>query len=355
VNALRELRWAESVFGTGPIAALALMIAAVLVALVLEWLHRTIFRRLATRTSSTYDDTMIALLHRPIRNTVLLAGFAAAVSRIGWDPAVVDGLRRATLSVVVILWAIATSRAFSLTFRRLAARRRVRAVQPATVPLFDTVQKVLITGLALYVGCLVWNVDVTAWLASAGIVGIAVGFAAKDTLANLFSGVFILVDAPYRIGDMIVFDTGERGRVTNVGIRSTRILTRDDVEITIPNAIIGTAKIVNESGGPEPKRRVDVRVGVSYASDIDLVRRALGEVAAELELACADPAPRVRFREMADSSLVFSLLFWIEDPEARGQAVDEANTKILARFRREGIEIPFPQRVVHWPGGRPAD
>ena len=76
------------------------------------------------------------------------------------------------------------------------------------------------------------------------------GFAAKDTLANLFAGVFILADAPYKIGDFIVLDGGERGRVTKIGIRTTRILTRDDVEITIPNATIANSKIINESGGP---------------------------------------------------------------------------------------------------------
>ncbi|MBZ0268708.1 mechanosensitive ion channel family protein, partial [bacterium] len=202
---------------------------------------------------------------------------------------------------------------------------------------------------AAYLFFLTWNIDVTAWAASAGILGIAVGFAAKDTLANLFSGVFILVDAPYRIGDMILLDTGERGLVTEVGIRSTRIVTRDDVEITIPNSQIGAAKVTNECGGPSRKRRVDVRVGVSYASDPDRVRAALMAVAAEVDEVCEQPEPRVRFREMGDSALIFSLLFWIIDPGQRGAAVDAVNTGILRRFRAEGIEIPFPQRVVHFP------
>ena len=93
----------------------------------------------------------------------------------------------------------------------------------------------------------------TAWLASAGVVGIAVGFAAKDTLANLFSGVFILADAPYKIGDYIVLDaTGMRGKVTQIGLRSTRLITRDDVEVTIPNSIMGNSQVINQSGGSTP-------------------------------------------------------------------------------------------------------
>jgi MscS family membrane protein len=85
----------------------------------------------------------------------------------------------------------------------------------------------------------------TAWLASAGIIGIAVGFAAKDTLANLFSGVFILADSPYKLGDYVVLEDNSRGKVTQIGLRSTRMLTRDDVEVTVPNSIMGNTKIIN--------------------------------------------------------------------------------------------------------------
>jgi small-conductance mechanosensitive channel len=126
----------------------------------------------------------------------------------------------------------------------------------------------------------------TAWLASAGIVGIAVGFAAKDTLANLFSGVFIMADAPYKIGDYVVLDTGERGEITHIGIRSTRMRTRDDVEVTVPNSIMGNTKIINESGGPYEKYRIRVKVGVAYGSDIDQVEQLLMEIAAANEKNC---------------------------------------------------------------------
>ena len=95
---------------------------------------------------------------------------------------------------------------------------------------------------------LIWGINPTAWLASAGVIGIAVGFAAKDSLANLFSGIFIVADAPFKIGDYIVLDSGERGAVTHLGMRSTRLLTRDDVEITIPNAVIANAKTDHHSG-----------------------------------------------------------------------------------------------------------
>ncbi|GIS88459.1 MAG: hypothetical protein CM1200mP18_11690 [Gammaproteobacteria bacterium] len=97
----------------------------------------------------------------------------------------------------------------------------------------------LVWALAVFVVIVVWDLDATGWLASAGVVGLAVGFAAKDTLSNLIAGVFIMADAQYKIDDLFILDSGERGQVTHIGLRSTRFLTRDDIEITVPNAVMG--------------------------------------------------------------------------------------------------------------------
>ena len=179
------------------------------------------------------------------------------------------------------------------------------------------------------------------------MLGIAVGFAAKDTLANLFSGVFIVADAPYKLGDYIILDSGERGMVTHVGLRSTRLLTRDDIEITVPNSVMGSAKIINESGGPYTKMRVRVKVGVAYGCDVDHVCETLLAVCEEHEGLCKDPAPRVRMRGFGDSSLDFELLAWIEQPVDRGRTAHELYMETYKKFAAENIEIPFPQRDLH--------
>ncbi len=175
----------------------------------------------------------------------------------------------------------------------------------------------------------------------------AIGFAAKDTLANLFGGIFILADAPYKVGDFVVLGSGERGEVTQIGLRSTRLLTRDDVEVTVPNAVIANAKIVNESGGPWVKERVRVKVGVAYGSDIDQVREVLMAVAAENPHVEQDPEPRVRFRAFGDSGLDFELLAWVREPVLRGRVLDALNTEVYKRFAAAGIEIPYPKRDVY--------
>ena len=135
--------------------------------------------------------------------------------------------------------------------------------------------------------------------------------------------------------------------MTNIGLRSTRILTRDDVEITIPNGIIGNSTITNEAGGPSEKHRIRLSVGVAYGSDMDHVIETLEKVAADHDEVCGDPAPRVRFRAFGDSILDFELLCWIDRPVDRGRLQHELGVNVYKAFARNDIEIPFPQRDLH--------
>ncbi|WP_338729910.1 mechanosensitive ion channel family protein [Haladaptatus sp. DJG-WS-42] len=190
-----------------------------------------------------------------------------------------------------------------------------------------------------------WEIDITPFLASAGIIGIVVGLAARDTIANFFGGIALYFDGTYAVGDYIVLESGERGRVEDISIRSTVIRTRDDLLVTVPNAVLNSARIVNEST-PERERRIRLPVGVAYGSDVDRVEEVLLAEANAENLVLEQPHPRVRFRGFGDSALDFELLCWISDPVLRGRATHEMNKRIYQAFGRENIEIPFPQRVV---------
>lgn len=144
----------------------------------------------------------------------------------------------------------------------------------------------------------------------------------------------------------MVLDAGERGEVTKVGIRTTRLLTRDDVEVTVPNSEMANSKIVNESGGRWVKYRIRIKVGVAYGSDVDQVVEVLEKVTEDHPKVCRDPAPRVRMRGFGDSSLDFELLCWINHPSERGLVSHQLYMDIYKALNREDIEIPFPQRDV---------
>jgi len=191
-----------------------------------------------------------------------------------------------------------------------------------------------------------FGVPVTAIFASAGIAGMAIALAARETLANFFGGISIFLDRPFRAGDYIVLDNGDRGEVKSVGMRSTKIQTRDDVMITIPNSVITNGKVVNQSS-PHPSFRVRVKIGVAYGSDVDRVEEILMELAIQNELVISNPEPRVRFRSFGDSALDFELLCWAARPHDRGRLIHTLCRDIYKRFNDEGIEIPFPQRDVY--------
>jgi len=331
--------------------AILVILASLILARIADWFLTRVLTRLTRKTASAIDDQALGMLHKPIRYSVLLAGLSVAITQVGL-PEPFSFMAFGTIkTLAVVIWLLLATRLTLLILDWMTRHPdRFHVVQPDSKPLFEIVTKLLIFGGAFYFLLISWGVNVTAWLASAGIVGIAVGFAAKDTLANLFAGVFILADAPYKIGDFIVLDGGERGQVSRIGLRSTRMLTRDDVEVTIPNATIANSKILNESGGPYVKYRNRVAVGVAYGSDVDQVREVLLEVAAaaveEGHLA-PHPEPRVRFREFGDSALLFELLYWIEKPETRGLIQDHINTAIYKALARANIAIPFPQRDLY--------
>ena len=120
------------------------------------------------------------------------------------------------------------------------------------------------------------------------------------------------------------------------------LLTRDDIEITVPNAVIANAKIVNESGGPWTKERLRVKVSAAYGCDVDEVRETLFSVASDNPDVVAHPEPRVRLRALGDYGLDFELLGWISEPVYRGRVLDALYTEVYKRFEARGIEIPFP-------------
>ena len=127
----------------------------------------------------------------------------------------------------------------------------------------------------------------------------------------------------------------------------TRLITRDDVEVTVPNSIMGNSKVTNQSGGPNPKFRIRVKIGVAYGTDIDQVREILMKIATDEPLVTQSPEPRVRFRTFGASSLDFELLCWIENPELRGRTLDKLNVETYKKFNEENIEIPYAKQDLY--------
>ncbi len=346
------LTWLQplfDLFGNYPMAKSGLVVLVVIAfANLITALLTRLVRLIMIRSGHQLDEAILRAMREPLLWSVVTSGMHTAVAMLEL-PNEWSGPAHSVINTLLILfWSTFFIRTLRFVLNGLSRRRgHNNLIRPQTLPLFNNLAMVVLLALVLYLMFKAWNIDMTAWLASAGVVGIAVGFAAKDTLANLFSGVFILADAPYKIGDYVVLDSGERGKITHIGLRSTRMLTRDDVEVTVPNSIMGNTRIVNQSGGPYEKFRIAVRVGVAYGSDIDQVREVLMAVALNELMVCADPEPRVRFRTFGASGLDFELLCWVEEPELRGRVIDRLNCAVYKRFMQEGIEIPYAKHDLY--------
>lgn len=341
-------QWFEELWANKTSQAALIVVGSLVAGILVNWLVTGTVLLWARRTRWKLDEQLVSLLHGPIVKTVVLVGLWVATARIELDEKYAEPTRNGLLTVGLLVWTVLTFRVSALLLRLARENReRFSAVRSQTLPLFSNLSKLVLAGISAYLLIVIWDIDATGWMASAGIVGVAVGFAAKDTLANLFAGVFVIADAPYRVGDFIVLGSGERGQVNHIGLRSTRILTRDDIEITIPNSIIASSMVTNETGGPYTKRRVRVKVQVAYGSDVDRVREVLCEIPQNVEWVCESPAHKARFRGFGDSGLNFELLCWIDEPVLRGRTLDALNTAVYKRFMKEGIEIPYPKRDLY--------
>ena len=343
--------WLTEVWATSGFRAGVIVVGSMVAAAIVEFILTRVFGRLVGKTETKLDDEIIEAVRRPIFLTVILIGCWWSALELNLSLRVERLTRALLLSAAIIFWVFAlfsvTTKLLRALGERASSTGRKSVIHPRTIPVFDMLLKIALVAAAAYFALLAWDIDPTAWLASAGILGIAVGFGAKDSLANLFAGIFIVADAPYKVGDYIVLEPAIRGRVTSIGIRSTRILTLDDTEITVPNSIMGNSMIVNEVGGPAPKQRTTISVSVAYGSDIDVVHQVLLGCTEGVELICSNPKPLTRFMSFGDSGLNFNLHVWIARPEKRDELTSLLNEAVYKAFAKHEIEIPFPQQDVH--------
>jgi small-conductance mechanosensitive channel len=205
--------------------------------------------------------------------------------------------------------------------------------------------------LGFYVALIVNGVDLSSLAVVAGALGLGVGFGLQNIVANFISGLVLLAERPVAVGDRIEV-AGVAGNVTRINLRSTTVVTNDNISIIVPNSDLTSRPVTNWSHG-DAKVRVRLPVGVAYGSDVERVRSLLLEVASAHPQVLANPASTVYFDSFGESSLNFELAVWTEAMSRNPRRFrSDLNFAVEHSLREAGIEIPFPQRVVHM---RPKD
>jgi small-conductance mechanosensitive channel len=327
-------------------ATLVVLVLSLGGALVVEMVLIRGASRLVRRTDTKFDNMVVRNIRWPLVVSVGLAGIYVLTR----TPAVVEStlvtagqldtfFGRPSLVVIVVTWAWALNNLVTEAVEEV----KERGSRFDFAPVFSNVWTLVVAVGTVAALLRLYNIDITPLLGAAGVAGIAVGFAAKDTVANFFGGIALYFDDTYKLGDYIVLDSGEAGTVVEVGIRSTTLMTRDEVLVTVPNSALNAAKVVNESA-PQRRRRIRVPIGVAYGTDVDEFEALVTELAQEEPLVLDSPKPRMRLRRFGDSALEYELLCWVASPTRRARATHELNRSIYQALATRGIEIPYPKR-----------
>lgn len=202
---------------------------------------------------------------------------------------------------------------------------------------------IMISGTAVALQTI--NLNLGGLVVIFGFLSVGIGFGLQNITSNFVSGLILLFERPIKIGDRVTVGDAE-GHVTEINMRSTTIRSLNNISIIVPNSEFVSSRVINWSHG-DLKVRLDVEVGVSYSSDLDLVIKALNEVAANSSHVLKEPKPEVIFKSFGDSSWDLQLRVWLKDPYDYYRIRSAINCDIVRKFRQYDIEIPFPQRDLH--------
>ena len=273
----------------------------------------------------------------PLSNELDRIGFEAGKTRI---------------SVLAVLqWAVTAVLLFALVrFVNRLTRHFIEGtnrLDPAQKLLVEKLAGIAVIIIAFFVGIDFLGIDLTALAVFSGAFGLAIGFGFQKTFGNLISGIILLMDRSIKPGDVIAVGDSF-GWVNKIGVRAVSIVTRDGKEHLIPNEILMTEEVENWSYSSK-NVRVRIPVGVSYASDMELVLKLMARAAEDSPRVLDLPRPNIWWTDYGDSSVNFEILVWIKDPE---EGVGNVRSDVLQRlwflFKDNGVEIPFPQRDVNF-------
>ncbi|MBO6772123.1 MAG: mechanosensitive ion channel [Thalassospira sp.] len=305
-----------------------------------------------------------AIVNDPVwsRTIAAVAWGLAALNIVGWlDPTIeildglamqvgefrvsVYGIIKAVLSLAVLLWV--ASFASRLFEQRI---QKVHRLTPSVQVLMAKLLKLVLLSVAVLFALSTIGVDLTALAVFGGAVGVGIGLGLQRIVANLISGVILLLDRSIKPGDVIAI--GETfGWIQSLGARYTAVRTRDGTEFLIPNEDLITTQVENWSHS-DVKLRLKIPVGISYNCDPHFAIKLCNEAAAKCQRVLENPGPNTLLRGFGDNSVDLEIRFWIDDPQnGRGNIISEILLNVWDAFKEHDIEIPFPQRDLHLRSG----
>jgi MscS family membrane protein len=322
------------------------LVVAVLVGLVGKLIVKKVLKPLALKTRTKIDDLVIKSISSVIFYVIVALGFKIGFRSFQFESNTFNAVIDTLLVVIVAFLILRVISNFSQHWLEDWATRTDSTADDRLIPLVEKILKAVVIILAVIFVMDVWHVNITPLLTTAGIAGIALSFAVKDTLANIFGGIQLVIDRTFKVGDKVSLETGEMGEILDIGLRSTKLRTYDNEVVYIPNGQLANTRIKNFTV-PDLSVRVNVPFGVEYGSDTDEVHRVILETIQGIEGVLENPAPVVHFLDMGDFSLDFIARVWVQNYTQAYSMQLKVRDEIHKALNRAGIGIPFPTRTVY--------
>lgn len=307
-----------------------------------------VLKRFASKTKTKVDDALISISKRPFKWIIVFFGVKTAILPLGLSGGIFSFINNVTTAFIIMLIATIILKSFEIlihSWGRKVAGKIDSRINDDLVPLFIKMSKILIIILGALLILSNFGVKIGPLVASLGIAGFAIGFAVKDSLANIIGGIVLILDKSFVVGDKVTIDD-DTGIICDVGLRNTKIKTYDNEVIVIPNGKLMNKKFKNYVL-PDPTIRVVVNFGVAYGSNVDKVEEVVLDTIKTIDDVVDDPAPVVVFRQMADFSLDFQAKFWVPLWDNQYNKKREATKKIYNALNKAKINIPFPTHTVY--------
>ncbi len=317
----------------------------------LRWILRRVIGRVTSRTETGFDDALISALHPTLYLLLVVLAARFGVERldflpIDWEIWIEDIFFVLYLLVAALaVWRLIGE--LSRWYQDEISHRTETELDNQLIPFFRRLLQIILVMIALIIMLSHFEADITALVTTLGVGSLAIALAAQETLADTIAGFVIMIDRPYRIGDRIeIQDLDTWGDVVDVGLRSTRIRTRDNRMVIVPNSVIGKSLIVNHSY-PDTTYRIQIHIGVSYGTDLEHARETIINAVRDVEGVLDDYPVEALFLEFGDSALIFRVRWWLDSYEDTRRMFDRVNTAMYNALQSEGIQLPFPQRDLH--------
>jgi small-conductance mechanosensitive channel len=333
------------------------VLMALVIGLLLSRLVYFGLEKAAARTETKYDDAFLKIIRHQISIIFVVSGLHIGFLRLPFiDVTLKQWFTQSFIAVYVITATIILWRLIDLLVEWYQTE-----VEPERDPnqtdtlliLLHRIARVLLVSISAIMLLSLYNINVNALIAALGVGGLAISLAAQDTLSNVIAGVMIMIDQPFRVGDRIeIQGLGTWGDVVDIGLRTTRIRTRDNRLVIVPNNSIATDQVVNYTY-PDPQYRIQIEIGVGYGQDIEDVRQVIIDAVSNVEGVLPNKPVDALYVEMGPSAMTFRVRWWIESFVDTRRMFDRVNTALQKALDEAKVLMPFDTmdiNIVHMPG-----